>query len=88
MLTYMPARHLDLLRAVDVGEEPQTEALGVGGVGEAVHRQRGLGGVEGLAHTRVQLVVGDGAPEVGLLVRHRLKVAVLRCKHETKRETF
>lgn len=31
---------------VDVGEQPQAEALRVGGVGEAIHRHGRLGGVE------------------------------------------
>ena len=80
----MPARHLDLLGAVDVGQQPETEALRVGGVGEAVHGEGGLGGVERLAHARVQLVVRDRAPEVRLLVGHRLEVAVLRrCNTQT-----
>lgn len=76
--TYMPACHLHLLGAVDVGQKAEAEALRVGRVGESIHRQGRLGGVEGLADPGVQLVVGDGAPEVGLLVGHRLEVAVLR----------
>lgn len=59
---------------VDVAEQPQTEALRVGGVGEAIHRQRGLRGVEGLPHPLVQLVVGDGAPEGRFAVGDRLQV--------------
>ena len=74
--TYVSARHLHGGVAVDVGQQAQAEALRVGRVGEAVHRQRGLRGVEGLAHALVQLVVGDGAPEGGLRVGHRLQVCV------------
>ena len=48
---------------VDVGEEAEAEPVGVAGVGEAVHGDAGLAGVEGLAHAGVELVVGDGTPE-------------------------
>lgn len=70
----MSARELDLLRAVDVGEEAETEALRVGRVAEAVDGERGLRRVERLAYARVQLVVGDAAPVLRLLVRHRLRL--------------
>lgn len=60
--------------AVDIGQQAQTETLRVGRVCEAVHRQRGLGGVEDLSNSLVQLIVGDGAPEGRLTVRHWLKV--------------
>ena len=72
--TDVATRELHRGVAVDVGQQAQAEALRVGRVGEAVHRQRGLRGVEGLAHALVQLVVGDGAPEGRLAVRHRLEV--------------
>ena len=42
------------------------------GVGEPVHGDAGLAGVEGLAHPGVELVVADAAPEGGLAVHHRL----------------
>lgn len=74
--TYMSARELHGGVAVDVGEQTQAEALRVGRVREPVHRQRGLGGVEGLADTLVQLVVGYRAPEGRLAVGHRLQVWV------------
>ena len=57
---------------VDVGEEAQTEPVPLAGVGEPVHRDAGLAGVEGLPDPGVELVVGDGAPEGGLAVHDRL----------------
>lgn len=72
--TDVSARQLHRRVAVDVGQQAQAEALRVGGVREAVHRQRRLRGVEGLAHPLVELVVGNGAPEGGLAVRHWLEV--------------
>lgn len=60
--------------AVDVGQQPQAEALRVGGVGEAIHGHGGLRGVEGLPHPLVELVVGYGAPEGRLTVGHGLQV--------------
>lgn len=72
--TDVSARQLHRRVAVDVGQQAQAETLRVGGVREAVHRQRRLRGVEGLADPLVQLVVGDGAPEGRLAVRHRLEV--------------
>lgn len=70
----MSARELHGRVAVHVGQQAQTEALRVGRVCEAVHRQRGLRGVEDLSYPLVQLVVGNGAPEGRLTVRHWLKV--------------
>ena len=70
----MSARELHGGVAVNVGEQTQAEALRVGGVREAVHGEGGLGGVEGLSHPLVQLVVGDGAPKGRLTVGHRLEV--------------
>lgn len=58
--------------AVDVGQQAQTEAFRVGGVCESVDCEGRLGGMEGLSHTLVQLVIGDRAPEGRLAVRHRL----------------
>lgn len=56
---YVPARVLYRGVAVDVGEQAEAEAvLVVGGIGEAVHQDAAGGGVEGLAHPVVQLVVG------------------------------
>lgn len=60
--------------AVDVGQQTQAEALRVGGIREAVHRQGGLRGVERLSYSLVQLVVGNRAPERWLTVRDWLKV--------------
>ena len=57
---------------VNVGEEAQTEPVPLAGVREPVHRDAGLAGVEGLPDPGVELVVGDGAPEGGLAVHHRL----------------
>ena len=59
---------------VNVGEEAQTEPVPLAGVSEPVHGDAGLAGVEGLPHPRVELVVGDGAPEGGLAVHHRLRL--------------
>lgn len=55
--TDMSARHLHLLRPVDIGEQTEAEALRVGGVGEPVDGEGGLRRVERLSHPRVQLVV-------------------------------
>ena len=60
--------------SVDVGEEAQTEPVPLAGVSEPVHGDAGLAGVEGLPHPRVELVVGDGAPEGGLAVHHGLRL--------------
>lgn len=70
----MPARQLHGSVAVDVGQQAQAEAFRVGRVREAIHRQRGLRGVEGLSYPLVELVVRDGAPEGRLTVCHWLKV--------------
>ena len=71
----VPAGVLDGGVAVDVGQQAEAEAvLVVRGVGEAVHQHAGGGGVVGLAHAVVELVVDDGAPVAGLLVLHRLYV--------------
>lgn len=72
--TYMSPGHLDRGVSVNVGEQPQAEALRVGGVREAVDGQRGLGGVEGLSHPLVQFVVGYGAPERWLTIGDWLEV--------------
>lgn len=74
----MPPGHLNGGVPVDVGEQAQTEALRVGRVCESVHSQRGLGGVEGLSNTLVQLVISYRAPERWLGVRHRLQVCAER----------
>lgn len=56
---YVPARVLDGRVSVDVGKQAEAEAvLVVGRVSEAVHQDATGGGVEGLAHTVVQLIVG------------------------------
>ncbi len=70
----MLARHLDLLRAVHVGEESEAEALRVGRVCEAINSERGLRRVECLAYTGVELIVRHTAPVLWLRVRHRLRV--------------
>lgn len=70
----MPPGELHSGVPVDVGEQPEAEALRVGGVGEAVHCHGGLRGVECLPDTLVQLVVGDGAPEGWLAVGDGLQV--------------
>lgn len=70
----MPPREFHSRIPVDIGEQPQAEALRVGGVGEAIHRHGGLRGVECLPNALVQLVVGDGAPEGWLAVGDGLQV--------------
>ena len=73
-LTDMPPCQLHSRVPVDVGEQPQAEALRVGGVGEAIHRHGRLGGMECLPNALVELVVGDGAPEGRLAVGDGLQV--------------
>jgi len=68
------ARQLDLLGAVDVGKQAQTEPLRVRRIGEAVYGQRRLRGVEGFSHALVLLVVGNRAPEGRFAVRDRLRI--------------
>lgn len=54
----MPAGVLDGGVTVDVGEQAQAEAvLVVGRVGEAIHKHTGGGGMVGLSHAVVQLIV-------------------------------
>lgn len=77
-LTYVSPGHLHRGVPVDVGQQAKAEALRVGGIGEAVHRQRGLRCVKGLAHPLVQLIVGDGAPEGRLRVGDGLQVCTGR----------
>ena len=61
--------------SVDVGQEAQTEPVGViRGVGEPVHYDAGLGRMERLPHTIVQLIVYDGTPVLRFLVCYRLQV--------------
>lgn len=72
----MSARELHGGVAVDVGEQAQAEALGVGRICKSVHGEGGLGRVEDLSHALVQLVVRDGAPEGRLTVRDRFQVCV------------
>lgn len=72
--TYVSPGHFHRGVPVDIAEQPQTEALRVGRVGEAVHRQGRLRGVERLPHPLIQLVVGDGAPERRFAVGDRLQV--------------
>lgn len=75
--TYVPASHLHLLCPVDVRQQAQAEPLRVAGVGEAVHRQRRLGGMEGFSYPHVQLVVSDGTPVFWLLVRDWLQLSTV-----------
>lgn len=73
-LTDVPPRELHSRVPVDVGEQPQAEALRIGGVGEAVHGHGRLRGVECFPNALVQFIVGDGAPEGWLAVGDRLQV--------------
>lgn len=69
---------------VDIGEQPQAEAVGVvGRVCEAVDDDAGVRGVERLPDPVVELVVNDGAPELRLLILHRLQT----CQQTTKRSS-
>ena len=71
----VPPRVLDGGVAVDVGQQAQTEAvLVVGRVGESVHQDTAGRSVERLSNTAVQLIVGDRAPVLRLLVAHRPQV--------------
>lgn len=90
----MPPSHLHSGIPVDIRQQAQAETLGVGWVCEAIHCQRGLRGMERLAHTLVQFVVGYRAPEGWLRVSHRLqvysrgsghKVLTQPCHFETRR---
>lgn len=74
--TYVSARELHCGVAVDVGEQAQTEALGVGWICKSVHCEGGLGRVKDLSHALVQLVVGDGAPEGRLAVRDQFQSCI------------
>lgn len=66
---YVPARVLDGGVAVDVGQQAEAESiLVVGWVCEAVHQHTAGRGVERFPHSVVELVVGYGAPVLGLLV--------------------
>ena len=60
--------------SVDVRQQAKAEPLAAAGVREAVHGDGVLAGAVVLAHPGGQLVVGDGAPELGLRVHHRLQV--------------
>lgn len=72
MSTYVSTCELHCRVAVHIGQQPQTEAFGVGRVCESVYCEGRLRSVEGLSNTLVQLVVGDGAPEGGFTVGHWL----------------
>ena len=74
----IPAGLLDHRVPVDVAQQAQTEAVRAARVGEAVHGQTGLRGVEGLSDAARELVVADGAPEGRLAVGDRLSV---HCDH-------
>ena len=65
----VPADVLNSGVVVDIGEEPQTEVVGVhAGISVAVHDHLGTGGTKLLSNALVELVVGDRAPVGGLLV--------------------
>lgn len=72
----MSAHELHCGVAVDVGEQAQAEALGVGRICKSIHREGGLGRVKDLSHALVQLIVGDGAPKGRLTVCDWLQVCV------------
>lgn len=76
--TYMSPCHFNSCIPVNIAEKPQTEAFRVGGVCESIYCEGGLGGMEGLSYTLVQLIVRDRAPEGRLAVCHRLQVCVSR----------
>lgn len=60
--------------AVNIGQQAQAETLRVGWISKAVYCERRLGCMEDFPHPLVQLIVGYGAPERWLTVRHRLQV--------------
>jgi len=72
VLTDMPAGHLHLLRAVDVGEQSQTEPVTARWIGEAVDGQWRQRRMKRLANTTVQFVVRNTAPVRRLHVHHWL----------------
>jgi hypothetical protein len=73
-LTNVATGHFYSLGAVHIGEESEAEAFRVGGVTEAIDSQGGLRGVEGFAHTSVEFIIGDAAPERRLRVSDRLRI--------------
>lgn len=84
-VTDVPPRELHGRVPVDVGQQTQAEALRVGGVSESIHGHGGLGGVEGLSHPLVELVVGYGAPKGWLAVGHGLQICTKQKPHQPQR---
>ena len=72
-LTDVLPRNLHLVRAIDVGESAQAEALVVRRIAVAVDEQRRLGRLEDFSDALSQLVVRDAAPVLGLLINDRLR---------------
>ena len=68
---------LDHVVPVDVGKDAEAEALAAAGVGEPVHGDVVLAGVEVLPDPGVGLVVGDGAPVGRLAVHDGLHINVV-----------
>ena len=79
-LTDMPACHLHLLRAVDVGQQSKAEPVTAWWVGEAVNSQWWQWGMEWLTDTTVQLIVSNATPVRRLRVLHWLN----RCRNRRR----
>ena len=71
----VPSGVLDLLVAMDVGEQAQAEPVLGAGVGEPVDSEAGLGGLEDLPHSVLHLVVADHTPVCRLCVRDGMVVS-------------
>ena len=77
--TNVPTSELDLMAPIDITKETKTEAVFPRGVGEAIDGEARRSTVEGVANTRVCLVVIHRAPVVRLLVGHRGVRRVIDC---------
>ena len=77
----MPSRLLDHGVPIHVRQQAQAETLGVAWIGESVHRDARLGCMEGLAYSRIQLVVTYRTPKSRLAIHNRL------CVDRTGRQT-
>ena len=71
----MPPRVFDGGIPVNVGEQPEAEAvLVVGRIGETIHQHARGGGMERFAHAIVELIVDNRAPVFRLLISNRLNI--------------
>lgn len=71
----VPPRVFDGGISVNIGEQPEAEAvLVVGRIGETIHQHARGGGMERFAHTIVELIVDNRAPVFRLLIGNRLNI--------------